>query len=60
VATTIVVAQAMMIGVSLIAMRVAEKEGYGLVLLISSVALPLRGVILAANTDPATVLAGAH
>ena len=45
VATTIVVAQAVMIVVSLIAMRVAEKEGYWLVLLISFLALPLRGLI---------------
>ena len=45
VAITIVVAQAVMIMVSLIAMRMAEKEGYWLVLLISFLALPLRGVI---------------
>jgi MFS family permease len=47
VAMTIVIAQAVMIGVSLIAMRIAEKEGYWLVLLISFVALPIRGVIAA-------------
>ena len=47
VATTIVVAQAVMILVSLIAMRLAEKEGYWLVLLISFIALPIRGVIAA-------------
>lgn len=47
VAITIVVAQAVMIVVSLIAMRLAEKEGYWLVLLISFLALPLRGVIAA-------------
>ena len=45
VAVTIVVAQAVMIVVSLIAMRVAEKEGYWLVLLISFLALPVRGLI---------------
>jgi MFS family permease len=45
VAITIVVAQAVMIVVSLVAMRMAEKEGYWLVLLISFIALPIRGVI---------------
>lgn len=45
VATTIVVAQAVMILVSLVATRMAEKEGYWLVLLISFIALPIRGVI---------------
>ena len=48
VAKTIVVAQAVMIVVSLIAMRVAEGRGYWLVLLISFMALPIRG-LLAAN-----------
>ena len=48
VATTIVVAQAVMIGTSLLAMRMAEGRGYWLVLLISFVALPIRG-LLAAN-----------
>jgi MFS family permease len=47
VAITIVVAQGAMILMSLIAMRLAEKEGYWLVLLISFIALPLRGVIAA-------------
>jgi MFS family permease len=47
VAMTIVVAQAVMIGASLVAMRMAEKEGYWLVLLISFLALPVRGVIAA-------------
>jgi MFS family permease len=47
VAITIVVAQGTMILVSLVAMRLAEKEGYWLVLLISFVALPIRGVIAA-------------
>jgi MFS family permease len=47
VATTIVVAQGTMILASLIAMRLAEREGYWLVLLISFVALPIRGVIAA-------------
>jgi len=47
VAITIVVAQGTMILVSLIAMRLAEKEGYWLVLLVSFIALPIRGVIAA-------------
>ncbi len=48
VATTIVVAQAVMIVVSIVAMRMAEGRGYWLILLVSFVALPLRG-LLAAN-----------
>jgi MFS family permease len=47
VAITIVVAQGTMILASLIAMRLAEKEGYWLVLLVSFIALPVRGVIAA-------------
>ena len=47
VAITIVVAQATMILASLIAMRLVEKEGYWLVLLVSFVALPVRGMIAA-------------
>jgi MFS family permease len=47
VATTIVVAQGTMIFASLIAMRLADRKGYWLVLLISFVALPIRGVIAA-------------
>jgi MFS family permease len=47
VAMTIVIAQGVMILTSLVAMRMAEKEGYWLVLLISFVALPIRGVIAA-------------
>ena len=47
VAITIVVAQAVMILVSLIAMRLAEKEGFWLVMLISFLALPIRGVLAA-------------
>jgi MFS family permease len=45
VATTIVVAQGTMIFASLIAMRLADRKGNWLVLLISFVALPIRGVI---------------
>ena len=44
-AKTIVVAQAVMILTSLIAMRVAEKRGYWLVILITYLALPVRGLI---------------
>src|ERR1700692_3185975 len=47
VATTIVVAQGTMIFASLIAMRLADRKGYWLVLLISFIALPIRGVIAA-------------
>jgi MFS family permease len=47
VAVTIVVAQAVMILASLIAMRLDEKTGYWLVLLISFMALPLRGLLAA-------------
>ena len=47
VATTIIVAQAVMIFVSLIATRIGEKEGYWVLLLVSFIALPVRGVIAA-------------
>lgn len=47
VAMTIVIAQLVMIGTSLIAMRMAEKSGYWLVLLISFISLPVRGFIAA-------------
>jgi MFS family permease len=47
VALTIVIAQAVMIVASIVAMRMAEKEGYWLVMLISFVALPIRGLIAA-------------
>jgi MFS family permease len=47
VAMTIVVAQGVMIVVSLVAMRMIEKEGAWLVLLISFLVLPLRGVLAA-------------
>jgi len=45
VAMTIIIAQVVMVIVSLIAMRMAEKRGYWLVLLISFLALPVRGLI---------------
>jgi fucose permease len=44
-ATTVVVAQAVMILASLVAMRMAAGRGYWLVLLISFAALPVRGLI---------------
>ena len=47
VAMTIVVAQGVMIVASIAAMRMAEKEGYWLVLLFSFIALPVRGLIAA-------------
>lgn len=47
VAMTIVIAQGVMILTSLFAMRVVEKKGYWLVLLVSFAALPVRGVIAA-------------
>src|SRR6202167_3317480 len=47
VAETIVIAQGVMILASILAMRMAEKEGYWLVLLISFIALPIRGLVAA-------------
>jgi MFS family permease len=47
VAMTIVIAQGVMIFASLIAMTVAERRGYWLVLLLSFAALPIRGLIAA-------------
>jgi MFS family permease len=47
VATTIVVAQGVMIVASVLATRMAERRGYWLVILISFLALPLRGIIAA-------------
>ena len=44
-AMTVVVAQAVMIGVSLLAMRFVANRGYWIVLLVSFAALPLRGMI---------------
>ena len=44
-ATTVVVAQAVMIVASIIAMKVAAGRGYRLVLLISFAALPIRGFL---------------
>src|SRR3984957_10856904 len=47
VAATIVVAQATMILAALVAMRMSEKRGLWLVLLISFAALPIRGLVAA-------------
>lgn len=47
VAMTIIIAQLVMIVASIVAMRMAEKSGYWLVLLISFLALPVRGLIAA-------------
>ena len=47
VAITIVVAQSVMIVVSLVAMRMAERQGLWLVMLVSFLALPIRGLIAA-------------
>ena len=45
--TTIVIAQATMIVASIFAMRMAETRGYWIVLLISFLALPVRGLLAA-------------
>jgi predicted MFS family arabinose efflux permease len=45
VATTIVVAQGVMVVTSLIAMKLAQRRGYWLVLLIAFALLPIRGLI---------------
>ncbi len=47
VALTIVVAQSVMVLASLVAMRVAENRGYWLVMLITFIALPVRGLVAA-------------
>jgi MFS family permease len=47
VATTVVVAQGVMIATSLLGMWAAEKRGYWLVLLISFATLPIRGLVAA-------------
>ncbi len=47
VALTIVVAQAVMVLASVVAMRVAETRGYWLVILITFIALPIRGLVAA-------------
>jgi MFS family permease len=47
VATTIVIAKGAMIVASVVAMRMAERSGYWLVMLVSFLALPLRGIVAA-------------
>lgn len=47
VALTIVIAQVVMIGASIIAMKMAERKGYWLVMLLSFIALPIRGFVAA-------------
>jgi MFS family permease len=47
VAMTIVIAQGVMIIAAIVAMRMAEKQGYWIVLLISFLALPIRGLVAA-------------
>ena len=47
VAMTIVVAQAVMIVAALVAMKMAEKQGYWWVILITFIALPIRGLVAA-------------
>ncbi|MBE7217251.1 MAG: MFS transporter [Caulobacteraceae bacterium] len=47
VALTIVVAQAVMVVASIVAMRMADRRGYWLVMLITFIALPIRGLIAA-------------
>ena len=47
VAMTVMVAQGVMILASLVAMRMADRQGYWLVMLISFMALPVRGLIAA-------------
>jgi len=47
VAMTVVVAQGVMIVMSLLAVRLVEKDGFWLVLLISFLSLPIRGVVAA-------------
>lgn len=51
-ATTVVVAQAVMIVTALIAMKMAAGRGYWLVLLISFAALPVRGLIAGSVIEP--------
>jgi MFS family permease len=45
VATTIVIAQGVMVIASIIAMRIAEKRNYWLIMLASFLILPLRGIL---------------
>lgn len=47
VALTVVVAQGVMVFAAIVAMRMAERQGYWLVMLITFIALPIRGLIAA-------------
>jgi MFS family permease len=47
VALTVVVAQGVMIVMALVAMRMAEKDGYWWVLMVSFLSLPIRGLVAA-------------
>ncbi len=47
VAQTVVVAQAVMIVAAIVAMRLADRRGYWLVILITFIALPVRGLVAA-------------
>jgi hypothetical protein len=49
VAETVVVAQAVMILAAIVAMRMAERRGYWLVILITFIALPIRGLVAASE-----------
>lgn len=51
VAMTIIVAQAVMVVASIVAMRAADSYGYWIILLISFIALPIRGLIAAQTID---------
>lgn len=52
VAETVVVAQAVMIVVSIWATRMAETRGYWMIMLITFIALPIRGVMAASFLTP--------
>lgn len=45
VALTVIIAQFVMIGASIAGMKIAEKKGYWMIMLISFIALPVRGFI---------------
>ncbi|HVX78865.1 MAG TPA: MFS transporter [Bradyrhizobium sp.] len=55
VATAVIVAQSVMIVVSLVATHIGEREGYWRLLLISFLALPIRGVVAALMINRAGV-----
>ncbi|GGF79034.1 MFS transporter [Azorhizobium oxalatiphilum] len=55
-AGTVLVAQATMIPMALLAARLAETRGYGLVMVLALVALPVRGLIAGFWPDPLAML----